>query len=100
MHAPSRRLLPWLIVVALPVFGAERIIRFEISEQKTVTSADGAKLAEMTVYGSVAEDPAFTLIVDDASGDPLAVAARDTNGLEFSGALSPASGRRIASARP
>lgn len=69
-------------------------------EKLTVTGADGAKLAEMTVYGSVAEDPAFTLIVDDTSGDPLAVAARDTNGLEFTGALSPASGRRIASALP
>lgn len=60
----------------------------------TVTAADGRKLADMTVFGSVAEDPGFTLVV--AGAGPLTVAARDTSGLEFKGALTPASGQRLA----
>lgn len=57
-----------------------------------VTSAQGETLGEMTVHGSVAEDPAFTLEVANSEG-PVEVAARDTSGLEFSGTLDPESRR-------
>jgi len=57
-------------------------------EDLAVTNASGAELAAMKVYGSVAEDPSFTLLVDGATG-PLTVAARDTGGLAFSGTLAP-----------
>lgn len=65
-----------------------------------VMGANGANLAEMTVYGSVSEDPAFTLIVDGDGQGALTVAARDTSGLEFRGSVGPASGSRLAAALP
>lgn len=57
-------------------------------EQLTVKTADGQDMARMRVYGSVAEDPAFTLIVPGGDG-PLSIAARDTSGLEFDGEITP-----------
>ena len=66
-------------------------------ETVRVTGSDGTPLAEVTVHGSVSEDPSFTLELDD-SGGPVAISARDTNGLEFDGRVDPASGRRLAAA--
>lgn len=60
-------------------------------ETLRVRNASGAVLADVTVYGSVAEDPSFTLDVE-ASDGPLTIAARDTGGLEFSGTIDPADG--------
>ncbi|AKM10707.1 quinoprotein dehydrogenase-associated SoxYZ-like carrier [Croceicoccus naphthovorans] len=57
-------------------------------EALRVTDARGATLGEMAVYGAVAEDPVFTLEVAGRDG-PIEIAARDTSGLEFSGALEP-----------
>lgn len=57
-------------------------------EKLTVSTSDGREVAHMQIYGSVAEDPAFTLIVPGADG-PLSIAARDTSGLEFDGAITP-----------
>lgn len=65
------------LVENIPAYNIERL---------TVTSAAGTALADVAVFGSVAEDPAFTLIVNEAGG-PLAIAARDTSGLEFDGTL-------------
>lgn len=64
-------------------------------ETVRVTDAEGREVASMDVYGSVAEDPAFTLVVD--RDGPMEVAARDTSGLEFAGELAPASGKRLSS---
>ncbi len=58
----------------------------------SVTAADGTKLAEMSVFGAVAEDPVFTMIVKDAGEAPIAVSARDTAGLEFDGSVSRRAG--------
>lgn len=57
-------------------------------EELAVTDAGGVKVAAMKVYGSVAEDPSFTLEVPGAQG-PMNVAARDSGGLEFAGTLAP-----------
>jgi len=65
----------------------ENIAAYNI-ERLTVTSSAGKPLADLQVFGSVAEDPAFTLIVEDAKG-PFAVAARDTSGLKFTGSITP-----------
>lgn len=59
----------------------------------------GNMLGQMKVYGSVAEDPSFTLMVQPQDNGPVHITARDTGGLEFTGALSPASGQKLASAR-
>lgn len=56
----------------------------------TVRDAGGKVLGEMTVFGSVAEDPAFTLETEVGEG-PVTVTARDSSGLEFAGTLRPAS---------
>lgn len=56
-------------------------------ELVTVAAA-GKPLAELQVFGSVAEDPAFTFIVESRGG-PLAITARDTSGLEFAGTVNP-----------
>lgn len=53
----------------------------------TVRDAGGNELAKMTIWGSVSEDPAFTLVVDPAAAGPLAVELHDTNGREFTGKL-------------
>ncbi len=67
-------------------------------EQLTVSDARGTPLARMVVHGSVSEDPAFTLMLAPGTGGDLAVAARDTGGLEFAGSLTAASGPGIAAA--
>ncbi|RVQ66082.1 quinoprotein dehydrogenase-associated SoxYZ-like carrier [Croceicoccus ponticola] len=67
-------------------------------EELAVTDATGATLAKMTIYGSVAEDPAFTLEVQGADG-PMTVAARDTSGLEFKGSIAASSGQKLVAAQ-
>lgn len=65
-------------------------------ESLQVTDAGGAKLGEMTIWGSVSEDPSFTLMVEPETAGDIAVAARDTNGLEFEGTVKTAQGRQLA----
>ncbi|WP_232491568.1 quinoprotein dehydrogenase-associated SoxYZ-like carrier [Novosphingobium kaempferiae] len=67
------------LVENIPAYNIERL---------TVSSATGTPLATLEVFGSVAEDPAFTFIVESAKG-PLSVTARDTSGLEFTGTVTP-----------
>ncbi|NLR70141.1 quinoprotein dehydrogenase-associated SoxYZ-like carrier [Novosphingobium sp. ERN07] len=57
-------------------------------ERLTVRDTAGKVLGEMDVFGSVAEDPAFTVVVDDHGG-ALTFVARDTAGLEFTGKAKP-----------
>lgn len=52
----------------------------------------GRELARLAVWGSVAEDPAFTLLLGPAPADaaePVTVLARDTAGREFTGRITP-----------
>jgi len=62
----------------------------------TVRDAGGTVLGEMKVWGSVSEDPAFTLLVDPKVEGGITIAARDSNGREFDGTVAPASGARMA----
>lgn len=55
----------------------------------TVRDAGGTELARMTIWGSVSEDPAFTLLVDPGVPGAVHVALHDTNGREFAGTLTP-----------
>lgn len=73
----------------------ENIAAYNI-EQVTVSDADGTLLARMVVHGSVSEDPSFTLLVSPTVGGDLAVAARDSGGLEFDGLLPTAKGTSVA----
>lgn len=52
-------------------------------ETLTVKDADGAQLANMEIWASVAEDPAITILPIAAPGDRLSVDARDTNGRDY-----------------
>lgn len=52
-------------------------------EHLTVRDSSGKSLGEMRIFGSVAEDPAFTLVVK-ATG-AISFEARDTAGLRFPG---------------
>lgn len=61
----------------------ENIAAYNI-ERLTIRAADGTVLGEMQIQGSVAEDPAFTVIVDDEGG-PISFAATDSAGLTFAG---------------
>ena len=76
----------------------ENIPAYNIETLK-LTGADGAALAQMQVFGSVSEDPSFTLMLDGMAQGEINVTARDTSGLEFSGLLAPGMGARIAAAR-
>jgi sulfur-oxidizing protein SoxY len=67
-------------------------------ESLKVDDAGGARLASMTIYGSVSEDPSFTLMLEPDNPGALFVSARDTSGLEFDGTLAPTSGARVAAA--
>ena len=50
-------------------------------------TAGGEDMAQMTVSGSVSEDPAFTLRLPARETRPIAIALRDSNGREFAGHL-------------
>ncbi|MCX7283143.1 MAG: quinoprotein dehydrogenase-associated SoxYZ-like carrier [Novosphingobium sp.] len=60
----------------------ENIAAYNI-EHVTIRDGDGRSLGEMEVFGSVAEDPAFTVLVK-ATGT-ISFEARDTAGLRFAG---------------
>lgn len=64
----------------------ENIPAYNLDELK-VTDAAGKLLGAMTIWGSVSEDPSFTLLVKPSASGPVAIAARDTNGREFDGKL-------------
>jgi sulfur-oxidizing protein SoxY len=59
-------------------------------EQVALTGADGAKFGEMQIEASVAEDPDITVIVDARKGGAVTMAGRDTNGIEYTARLTPA----------
>jgi len=79
------------LVEAIPGYNIDRLI---------VRDTGNHVLADMTIYGSVSEDPSFTLIVEPEAEGELSVAAHDTNGLEFTGSLDTAGGHKLAAARP
>lgn len=74
----------------------ENIAAYNI-ERLTVRGADGAVLGDMQINGSVAEDPAFTVVVHN-DGGPLSFVATDSAGLRFTGAITPEA-TRLASAK-
>jgi sulfur-oxidizing protein SoxY len=76
---------------------AENIPVYNI-EELTVRDAAGTALARMRVHASVSEDPSFTLMLAPFITGDLAVAARDTGGLEFAGTLASGSGSRVVAA--
>ena len=50
-------------------------------------TAGGETMAQMTVSGSMSEDPAFTLLLPAGETRPITIAMRDSNGREFTGRL-------------
>lgn len=60
----------------------ENISAYHI-EQLRLADAGGRELGEMTVFASVAEDPAFTLMPLVRAGEQISIAARDTNGRDY-----------------
>lgn len=56
-------------------------------ETLSITSPSGAVLGEMDIWASVSEDPAFTIMPRAGLGDRLSIAARDSNGRDYRGAL-------------
>lgn len=64
----------------------ENIAAYNI-ERLVVRDAGGRTLGQMQVNGSVAEDPAFTVLV--ATGGPVSFAATDSAGLTFAGTATP-----------
>jgi sulfur-oxidizing protein SoxY len=65
-------------VAGIPAYNIERL---------QITSASGKALGEMDIWGSVSEDPAFTLMPQAAAGETLAIAARDSNGRDYRASL-------------
>lgn len=61
----------------------ENIAAYNI-ERLTIRAADGTPLGQMLVNGSVSEDPAFTVLVQEKGG-PIAFTATDSAGLIFAG---------------
>lgn len=62
----------------------ENIAAYNI-ERLTIRAADGTPLGQMQINGSVSEDPAFTVLVQDRNG-PITFSATDSAGLVFAGA--------------
>lgn len=58
----------------------------------TVRDAGGTELGRMTIWGSVSEDPAFTLMVDPVQPGAVTIDLHDSNGGEYKGTLAPAGG--------
>jgi sulfur-oxidizing protein SoxY len=58
-------------------------------EALTVTGSDGTTLGTMAINGSVAEDPAFTLLLPANLPGPVRVHMADSNGRTFAGTLAP-----------
>jgi sulfur-oxidizing protein SoxY len=52
-------------------------------ESLTVTGTAGRPIGSMAIWAAVAEDPAITLMPNAGAGEPLRIAARDTNGREY-----------------
>lgn len=69
-------------------------------ETVTLKGPDGGDLGTVSLEASVSEDPALTLIVPAKAGDAIAVAGRDTNGIDYHAALTVAAApARVAAAR-
>lgn len=79
----------------------ENIAAYNI-ERLTIRNADGAVLGQMQVNGSVAEDPAFTVLVNNGGanndGGAISFTASDTAGLVFAGSATT-QGPLLAAAR-
>jgi sulfur-oxidizing protein SoxY len=52
-----------------------------------VTGAKGEPFGTLSIEGSVAEDPSFSLLVDAKAGDALTFTALDTNGRDYRGVV-------------
>jgi sulfur-oxidizing protein SoxY len=59
-------------------------------EDLTLTGAGGESLGTLELSAAVSEDPALTVLVAAKAGDELAVAGRDTNGIEVRARLTVA----------
>jgi sulfur-oxidizing protein SoxY len=55
--------------------------------EKLGISSAGKALATMEIWAAMAEDPAFTLMPMAATGAKLEIAARDTNGRDYTGSV-------------
>ncbi|MBB3859336.1 sulfur-oxidizing protein SoxY [Novosphingobium hassiacum] len=75
----------------------ENIAAYNI-ERLTIRDRGGIVLGQISVNGSVAEDPAFTVMVRN-DGHPIAFEATDSAGLQFAGTAT-AGALRMASANP
>ena len=64
----------------------ENIPAFNI-ESMVLRDAGGVALATMTIHGSVAEDPAFTLM--PLTHGPVSLLLRDSEAHEFTGKITP-----------
>lgn len=68
----------------------ENIPSFHV-ETIRLRDAAGVELANMTVEGSVSEDPAFTFLLRPTKDGPAKIQARDTEGREYQGTIGPQS---------
>ncbi|WP_183626660.1 quinoprotein dehydrogenase-associated SoxYZ-like carrier [Novosphingobium sediminicola] len=68
----------------------ENIPSFHI-ETIHLRDAAGVELANMTVEGSVSEDPAFTFLLRPTREGPVKVQARDSEGRDYQGVIGPQS---------
>lgn len=71
------------LVENVPAFNLDRMI---------VRDAGGTELGKMTIWGSISEDPAFTLVVDPVKAGPVTIDLHDSNGGEYEGSLAPVAG--------
>jgi sulfur-oxidizing protein SoxY len=58
-------------------------------EEVVLTGAEGSRFGDLRIEASVAEDPEFALIVDALPGEEIAMAGRDTNGIDYAARLMP-----------
>ncbi len=58
-------------------------------EEVVLTGAEGRRFGDLRIEASVAEDPEFALIVDALPGEEIAMAGRDTNGIDYAARLMP-----------
>lgn len=68
-------------------------------DEVVLSGADGKRYGSMRIEASVAEDPEITVIADAAAGETVTLAGRDTNGIEYAGALTVAASPSALAAR-
>lgn len=55
--------------------------------EQMVLSSGGASLGTLAIEASVSEDPDITVIVDSTAGSEIAMAGRDSNGIDYAARL-------------